>query len=605
MTMAYSYSEFGDLLGEYLTKKERTANWLARKIKVAPNTVSRWLNDGTRPESPELIVKIAGALELNKDECYQLMKAADRHKPLESLLEDTPDEDVKKAISEILSRSASPVAPVSQEIKPEASEPTTKDSNVPDGNNRAAQVIPAFQPEPNIVSLPLPTPTKRVPVKWIIGAIPVLILIILATWPLTRLRYGLISPTVTPDIPKPASVLTATTLSVATSAPTTSPITTPTSILASILTPTPIPTARPDETLILIATFHGMAATEDEPHIEILRAIQEEIKKYGEQNLRVAVEPTELNADQRTQAEALGKLYNASMVIWGEDKRLKVIVNLLNLKEHDFVPPSVVITTTEATLYSEHPNAYKQFILNDLPHEMAFFALYAVAQSYYLNSKNSLAIERIEAAITLLPSNVKPDGLAGAYFQLGWLYQEPPEKLDAAIDSYNKAIQLKPDFAAAYYNRGDAYYTQNKLNEAIKDFEKAITFSPGKTEAYYNLGNIFVKQNKIYSALACYNAVIQLEPNFFQAYNNRGIIYLEHDKPDDAITDFNKAIQLKPDLAEAYLNRANTYTKLSKLNKAISDYQYYLQLRPDIDNRKQIEQRIIELTQQQSNTTSN
>ena len=41
-------------------------------------------------------------------------------------------------------------------------------------------------------------------------------------------------------------------------------------------------------------------------------------------------------------------------------------------------------------------------------------------------------------------------------------------KLDEAIEAYNKALSLKPDYAEAYNNMGNALQEQGKLDEAIE-----------------------------------------------------------------------------------------------------------------------------------------
>ena len=43
-----------------------------------------------------------------------------------------------------------------------------------------------------------------------------------------------------------------------------------------------------------------------------------------------------------------------------------------------------------------------------------------------------------------------------------------------AINDLNKAIQLKPDFAMAYLNRGISYLNIGKKDEACIDFSKSI-----------------------------------------------------------------------------------------------------------------------------------
>ena len=43
-----------------------------------------------------------------------------------------------------------------------------------------------------------------------------------------------------------------------------------------------------------------------------------------------------------------------------------------------------------------------------------------------------------------------------------------------ALASYDKAIALKPDFAAAHYNRGNALMILNSAEEALASYDKAV-----------------------------------------------------------------------------------------------------------------------------------
>jgi len=61
---------------------------------------------------------------------------------------------------------------------------------------------------------------------------------------------------------------------------------------------------------------------------------------------------------------------------------------------------------------------------------------------------------------------------------------------DAAVESYKKAVFLKPDFAKAYYNLGGALQETGQLNEAVKSYESAIALEPENAEAHNNLGNV-------------------------------------------------------------------------------------------------------------------
>lgn len=59
---------------------------------------------------------------------------------------------------------------------------------------------------------------------------------------------------------------------------------------------------------------------------------------------------------------------------------------------------------------------------------------------------------------------------------------------DNTIAEYTKAIELNPNDAKAYVNRGVAYYTRGNLNQAVADFSKAIELDSQFATAYYNRG---------------------------------------------------------------------------------------------------------------------
>ena len=51
-------------------------------------------------------------------------------------------------------------------------------------------------------------------------------------------------------------------------------------------------------------------------------------------------------------------------------------------------------------------------------------------------------------------------------------------KLDEAIEAYNKALSIKPDYAEAHNNMGVALKEQGKLDEAIEAYNKAPSIKP-------------------------------------------------------------------------------------------------------------------------------
>ena len=52
------------------------------------------------------------------------------------------------------------------------------------------------------------------------------------------------------------------------------------------------------------------------------------------------------------------------------------------------------------------------------------------------------------------------------------------------MEDYDKAIELDPNDAAAYYNRGDFYSNLGQYERAIEDYDKAIQLNPDAADAY-------------------------------------------------------------------------------------------------------------------------
>ena len=75
--------------------------------------------------------------------------------------------------------------------------------------------------------------------------------------------------------------------------------------------------------------------------------------------------------------------------------------------------------------------------------------------------------EALDEAATLVknfPEDPLFHNIAGAcYAGLG--------HLESAVNSYDKAIAIKPDYAKAHYNLGGAYHELQQLDDAVKSYE--------------------------------------------------------------------------------------------------------------------------------------
>ena len=110
----------------------------------------------------------------------------------------------------------------------------------------------------------------------------------------------------------------------------------------------------------------------------------------------------------------------------------------------------------------------------------------------------------------------------------GWYYlgelMGTFQQYEQAIASYDKALQLKPDYHPAWDHRGIILCDNlGRFEEAITSFEKALEIKPDYYSAWHNRGVALSNLQRFNEDIASYDKALQLKPDFHEAWNNRGI----------------------------------------------------------------------------------
>ncbi len=182
-------------------------------------------------------------------------------------------------------------------------------------------------------------------------------------------------------------------------------------------------------------------------------------------------------------------------------------------------------------------------------------------------------IKKYDKAIQLNPQD------ASAYLNRGFARYNLGENQEA-IKDYDEAIRLKPQYTNAYYNRGLAQYILENYQEAIKDYDEAIKLDPKDPDTYYNRGLSRYKMGEYKEAINNYNEAIEIRPKYINAYYNRGLAKYKLEDNQGAVKDFDKAIQLDPNDASTYYNRGNARYNLKDNQGALKDYDEAIRLNP-------------------------
>jgi hypothetical protein len=100
------------------------------------------------------------------------------------------------------------------------------------------------------------------------------------------------------------------------------------------------------------------------------------------------------------------------------------------------------------------------------------------------------------------------------------------KRFEEALESHDKAIELKHDYAEAYLNRGIVLNELSRSEELLASYDDAIKFKPDYSEAYLNRGLALIELTRYDEALESYNKAIELKIDFHGAYWNKALLLL-------------------------------------------------------------------------------
>jgi tetratricopeptide (TPR) repeat protein len=174
------------------------------------------------------------------------------------------------------------------------------------------------------------------------------------------------------------------------------------------------------------------------------------------------------------------------------------------------------------------------------------------------------AVATFEAALRLDQNNAYTlNALGAARMRTG--------QASSAVSLFSRAIALKPDYAAAYYNRGVLYYnTSDQYGAAIKDFSWAIDEDENDPRPYDLRGKCYLALSENELALADFNRALELNPSDSAALLGRGRIWFRKRQNAEAIRDLTDSIAIRP-AGETFAVRSQAFLAAGRRAEADAD----------------------------------
>ncbi|MBQ2592969.1 MAG: tetratricopeptide repeat protein, partial [Candidatus Riflebacteria bacterium] len=208
------------------------------------------------------------------------------------------------------------------------------------------------------------------------------------------------------------------------------------------------------------------------------------------------------------------------------------------------------------TLYSKYIEQYKNAAMIDFQNPVAHYALAYACQVLpaILADKQE---ERTEEALNSyqMAINLKPDfkwaywGLKNSYLTI---MEDSTPLYEQALDACKVVTEFDSEDPRGYFETGDVYHRMGDTKQAICYFEKALEKDKTYIPAYLNMAEIEHDSGNQDETIKLYQKVIRINPNFAQGYYELGKVYQEIKENEKALSNLRKAIELDIDYTEAH-----------------------------------------------------
>ena len=168
---------------------------------------------------------------------------------------------------------------------------------------------------------------------------------------------------------------------------------------------------------------------------------------------------------------------------------------------------------------------------------------------------------------------------ASIHTSLGNVLQDMKQSKHA-VESYDRALALKPDLAETHYRRGLALEALERRDDAVGAYGRAIALNPQFAAAYYKRA-LALHVAAPADAVADYDRVIALTGGVAEMHYNRASALQNIERHDDAVAGYDRAIALDANFTAAHFNRGNALVRLGRQGDALESYQRVLALDAD------------------------
>lgn len=188
------------------------------------------------------------------------------------------------------------------------------------------------------------------------------------------------------------------------------------------------------------------------------------------------------------------------------------------------------------------------------------------------------ALPYFERAVEIAPN------YAEAWYQAGFCYGVLGRH-NEALKAARQAARLRPDWAAVYVNIGASSFALGQFKDAVEAYRQAVRLDDDDPDTQYSLGLTFNKLNRTDEEVLAYKRAVALKPDHANAIEKLGLAYFKQKRYADSIAAFDQLKAYKPD-AKTYNYLGESYLELGKAVESLDAFNSAVGYDPDFDKAR-------------------
>jgi len=193
---------------------------------------------------------------------------------------------------------------------------------------------------------------------------------------------------------------------------------------------------------------------------------------------------------------------------------------------------------------------------------------------YYEDARKNL-----EKAVEIDPN------FATAYFHLSSAYDTllNSDARDRAIEKAKSLSQKATDKERLFIESRYAQYIERDIGKAGNILKQITEKYPREKMAHYYLGIFFRRAGNYKGAIENHLKVLELDPEFGESHNDLGYAFIALEDYEKAVGHFKEYMALNPGDANPHDSLAEAYLLMGRLDEAISHFKEAVKLKPEFE----------------------